>query len=145
MFCSYNTNQLKLTKQWLVFACGMATYVIDVFIYSKAHAVGSSKALWGKIILSSWRSPIQGRLVLFNSQSAALIHPNAIMELISCLYFPRHFTHYTNMTVESGPHSGKIVSTLGPWLCPYTNTYKYTHTIKGDNCKNMLKGLHGGI
>lgn len=62
------------------------------------------KPYWAKIILCSRRSPIQGHPVLFNSQSSALVHPNAIMELISCLYFPRHFTHYTNMVVESGIH-----------------------------------------
>lgn len=84
------------------------------------------KPYWAKIILCSRRSPIQGHPVLFNSQSSALIHPNAIMELISCLYFPRHFTHYTNMVVESGIYCThtQTKKTINPlWVVPiYRNT-----------------------
>lgn len=84
------------------------------------------KPYWAKIILCSRRSPIQGHPVLFNSQSSALVHPNAIMELISCLYFPRHFTHYTNMVVESGIYCTRTQTkkTINPlWVVPiYRNT-----------------------
>lgn len=97
------------------------------------------KPYWAKIILCSRRSPIQGHPVLFNSQSSALVHPNAIMELISCLYFPRHFTHYTNMVVESGIYCTRTQTkkTINPlWVVPI-----YRNTVKDDT---MFRSLHKG-
>lgn len=101
------------------------------------------KPYWAKIILCSRRSPIQGHPVLFNSQSSALVHPNAIMELISCLYFPRHFTHYTNMVVESGIYctrtQTKKKQSIRFGLSQYIEKQK--HTVKDDT---MFRSLHQG-
>lgn len=120
-----------------IFAEQIGNTVVDVFVYSKEHEAGSRKPYWGKIIPYSWRSPIQGRPVLLNSQSAALIHPNAIMELISCLYFPRHFTH---MTVDSGTHSGNLPH-FGPLMTVLIHKYiqiltkSYTQRVtRGKQC-----------
>lgn len=77
------------------------------------------------VIPCSWRSPVLGRPAPSNKQSAALIHPNAIMKQVSCLYFPCHFTHCANMSAESGPHSPKTAfATTEPLMTLTTKIHK---------------------